>query len=130
MKTKITQKEAIFYQLYMQRVLAETDEEKYKYIQIWKLIGEVFCPEVHLWGFVSYEVSARASEMFKYNTGLLERKYMRGKTGARYYGYRISINAKPSLIQDEKLLKFYQSIVKNKIHNEKRTKKEKDNLES
>ena len=102
MRNRLTQKETIFYQLYKARAV-----DKEEYIPVWKLIGEVFCKEVGLWGFVSYEVSARCSEMFNRNWNLLERTKMKGKTGAKYYGYRISTTAKIDNIGDVNLRKFY-----------------------
>ena len=71
------------------------------------MIGEFFCEEVGLWGFVSYEISARLSEMYNGNHNLLERKMLKGKTGASYYGYRISTTAKIDNIGDVNLRKFY-----------------------
>lgn len=102
---KVTQREAIFFHLYKNR---KTDPEMY--VPIWKMIGEVFVPEVGLWGFVSYEVSARMSEMFRENPGLFERTMMKGKTGAQYYGYRIAVNVKPEHIVEKDLKQFYSKI--------------------
>lgn len=104
---KVTQRQAILFHLYRQRKNAVDHE---MYIPVWKMIGEVFVPEVGLWGFVSYEVSARMSEMFKENPGLFERVMMKGKTGAQYYGYRIALNAKPSDIVEKDLKEFYSKI--------------------
>jgi hypothetical protein len=103
MRKHLTQKETIFYQLYQARK-KDPDE----YIAIWKLIGEVYCEELNKHGFMSYEVSARMSEMYQDNPGLLERKWLKGITGAKYYGYRIAHGANASNIHDEKLLAFYQ----------------------
>jgi len=102
MRTRLTQKETIFYQLYKNKKI-----DKEEYIPLWKMIGEFFCEEVGLWGFVSYEVSARLSEMYNGNYNLLERKMLKGKTGATYYGYRISTTAKIDNIGDTNLRKFY-----------------------
>jgi Asp-tRNA(Asn)/Glu-tRNA(Gln) amidotransferase B subunit len=74
------------------------------------MIGEIYCIELGLWGFVSYEVSARMSEMFKTNPSLFQRTMMRGKTGAKYYGYRISPDVQPYMIHDEDLKDFYKKI--------------------
>lgn len=104
---KITQREAIFYQLYKQR-----QQNPDKLVPVWQMIGEVYCPDVSKWGFVSYEVSARCSEMFKENPGMLDRQYMRGRTGARYYGYRFHPDVSIDKIKEPDLLNFYKIIKK------------------
>lgn len=104
-KKKITQKEAIFYILY--RSFKENPGE---YIPVFKFMGEVYCPEVGKWGFVSHECSARASELRSENPGLIDKTVITGKSGAKYYGYRFSANAKPELIKDKNLHVFYQRI--------------------
>lgn len=104
-KNKITQKEAIFYQLY--KAFRETPGE---YIPVFKFMGEVHCVELGLWGFVSHECSARASEMRKDNPALVEVTEIVGKSGARFYGYRLTPAARPEMIQDSALLAFYNKI--------------------
>lgn len=105
MKNRITQREAIFYRLY--RKFKEKDGE---YLPVFGLMGEIYCEEVGKWGYVSYECSARASEMIKRNPELIQRQSIRGKSGATYYGYRINPNAKPEMIKDEDLGAFYRRI--------------------
>lgn len=105
-RNKISMKEAIFYQLYKHF----KSEKRADYIPVFGFMGEVFCEEVKKWGFVSFEVSARFSELFKENPGLIERQSITGKTGARYYGYRLSPGANANLIKDPKLFAFYQAI--------------------
>lgn len=102
---RISQKEAIFWRLY-QLFKAKNVE----FVPVFGLMGEIYCEPLGKWGYVSYECSARASELTKENPGLFERKLLRGKSGATYYGYRISPSAKPELIKDEKLLSFYRSV--------------------
>lgn len=104
---KVTQYQGIFYQLYRAR-----KEDPEKYIPIWQLIGEVLVDEVGKWAFISYEVSARMSEMFSENPRLFERTEVIGKTGAKYYAYRISRNVRPEDIVNPELKKFYQIIKK------------------
>lgn len=104
-KVRVTQRQAIFYQLYNARL-----KDPEQYVPIWHLIGEVYVEEKSCWGFVSYEVSARMSELYSQNPNLFERRMMTGKTGARYYGYRISHTASMELIKDEELLSFYKLI--------------------
>ncbi len=106
---KITQHQGIFYQLYKSRL-----KDPEAYIPIWLLIGEVYVEEVSLWAFISYEVSARMSEMYKENPRLFERKLVTGKTGAQYYAYRIAWEVEPGDIIDPDLKKFYLIIKKKK----------------
>jgi hypothetical protein len=101
-KVKVTQVQTMFYKLYEARKL-----DKEKYTPIFELIGEAYVKPIGVWGFVSYEVSARMSEMFKKNPKLLERKYIIGKSGAKYYAYRLSINVTPADIVDLDLKEFY-----------------------
>lgn len=105
MRNRITQREAIFYQLY--KKFKEKDGE---YIPVFQLMGEVWCPEVSKWGFVSYECSARASEMIKGNPELIQRHSIRGKSGATYYGYRINPYVRVEMIQDADLHAFHKRI--------------------
>ena len=102
---KITQHQAILYQLYKQR---QADPEVF--IPIWKLIGEVYIEELKQWVFIGYEVSARTSELFNTNPGLLDRKLVTGKTGAKYYAYRIHPNVTAETIRDPKLNAFRKRI--------------------
>lgn len=102
---KITQHQAIFYQLYK---LRQKDPEAY--IPIWQLIGEIYIEELQTWAFVSYEVSARTSELWSDNPGLLDRKKVRGKTGAEYFAYRIHPLVSAESIKDPKLEAFRQTI--------------------
>jgi len=114
MKNGISQKEAIFYQLYARFKSKNTD-----YLPVHALMGEVYCKELNRWGYVSYECSARASEMITENPGLLMRTRLTGKSGARYYGYRISPAANIELIKDPRLLTFYRKISGNKDRTER-----------
>jgi len=106
MANKVTQKQAILYQLYNHR----HDIDAEAYIPAWHMIGEVLVDEIGQWGFVSYEVSARLSEMYKENPLLLERVWIEGKTGAKYYGYRIAKNARPEDVVNPELSEFYSKI--------------------
>lgn len=107
-RNKVTQREAIFYQLYDKRSAGDRET----YVPIWQLIGEVFVKELGLWGFVSYEVSARMSELWSDNPKLFERKQVVGKTGAKYFAYRIALNVQQEDIVDPELKKFYFKIKK------------------
>lgn len=108
-RNRITQREAIFYQLYKAH-----KERAGQFIPVFALMGEVWCAEVRKWGFVSYECSARASELIKENPTLIERTTITGKSGAKYYGYRIRANVTQANISDSKLLVFYKAMVDGK----------------
>lgn len=104
-KKKITQKEAIFYTLY--QAFKETPGE---YIPVFKFMGEVYAKEVGLWGYVSHECSARCSELKSENPLLIESITITGKSGAKYYGYRIKPGVGPDVQIDPKLKIFYKKI--------------------
>lgn len=106
MRTRITMHEAIFYRLYKHF----KSDKREDYIPVFAFMGEVWCEEAGKWGFVSHEVSARLSELFKGNPGLLERRMIEGRSGARYYGYRIGPDAQDTMIVDPKLFDFYKLI--------------------
>lgn len=105
MPKKITQHQAIFYQLYKLR-----EKDPQAFIPIWQLIGEVYVEELGVWAFVSYEVSARTSELWSNNPGLLDSKEVEGKTGAKYFAYRIHPDVTAHHIRDPKLDAFRRSI--------------------
>lgn len=105
MRNRVIQHHAIFYQLYLAR-----EKDPQAYTPIWKLIGEVYVPEMAKWAFVSYEVSARMSELFKANPNLFDRQLTTGKSGSRYYEYRIRNGVTIEDIRDEKLLDFYKKM--------------------
>lgn len=107
MKHRLSQKETIFYILYK-----KSKEDKEAYVPVFQVMGETFCKELNKWGYVSYECSARLSEMFKENPGLIERRTITGKSGARYYGYRITIYPKIELIKDPVLVELHRRISK------------------
>ena len=112
MAKRLTQKEAIFFILY--KNLKSDDPEKY--IPVWQFMGEVYCEAVGKWGFVSHECSARASELKKDNPELIQRKHIVGRSGAKYYGYRINPWVTKEMINDQKLrdLRYQLSIYRAK----------------
>lgn len=111
LRTRITMHEAIFYRLYKHF----RSEKREEFLPVFAFMGEVWCEEVSKWGFVSHEVSARLSELFKGNPGLLQRRMIEGKSGARYFGYRIGPDARDTMIADAKLYEFYKLIKKPKV---------------
>lgn len=102
---RVTQKQAVFY-----RLLKNRNEEGNVFIPVHQFMGEIFVPEFDKWGYVSYECSARLSEMFRDNPGLLAREYITGKSGAKYYGYRIHREATAEKIVDPDLRKVYEAV--------------------
>lgn len=104
-KNKLTQKEAIFYTLYKTH---KTNPEFFT--PVFKFMGEVHCTELDLWGFVSHECSARCSEMKKENPDLIQHTEITGKSGAKYFGYRLNTKPTIAMILDPKLLAFFKSI--------------------
>jgi len=113
-KTKLTQKETIFYILYQSHKDTATIE---RFVPVFEFMGETYCKELGLWGFVSHECSARASEMKSENPQMFERKTIHGKSGAKYYGYRITLYPKPEMLKDEKLISFHKKIKPKKNDN-------------
>lgn len=107
MRQRLTQKESIFFALYK----SFKGDDSARYVPVFEFMGEHYCQEVGKWGFVSHECSARASEMKKDNPDLIERKTLTGKSGARYYGYRISPYVSKNMILDDKLKSFHWSLV-------------------
>jgi hypothetical protein len=104
-KRKITQKEAIFYKLYQ-----AYKEERGKYIPVFEFMGEIYAKEVDLWGYVSHECSARCSELKTENPQLIQSTVITGKSGAKYYGYRIDPLAKSDAVFHKNLHAFYKRI--------------------
>ena len=56
-----------------------------KFLPVWWFIGERHSEELG-WVFLSHRAPARLTELFQ--EGYLERKRIKGKTGAYYYSYR------------------------------------------
>lgn len=105
MRNRLTQKEMVFYKLYKS---FKADPEKY--VNVWEFVGEIHIEELGRWELMSYTAVHRAYEIFDENPGLVQRQKVRGRSGARYYQYRIAPNPQPELILDEVLQKFYRKI--------------------
>ena len=75
--SKTTQREA---------VLQLLKERGNKYTPVYWFIGEKYSGK-YGWVFLSHRAPARLTEL--YQDGLLERKQVKGKTGAYYYSYKI-----------------------------------------
>lgn len=110
MKKKLTQTEAVFYRMYSEH---RKDKQRTPFplkelIPVHGFMGEIYAEELDLWGYVSYEVGARISELYGDNPGLFYRDMITGKSGAKYYGYRIADDAHPNMIRDPKLKAIYE----------------------
>lgn len=101
----MTMRQAILWRLYL-----NWQKEPEHYIPVHEFMGEIFCGQVNKWGYVSYECSARCSEMNKENPELIQRETLTGKSGAHYYGYRLHPAFSPSMIIDEDLREFFNRI--------------------
>lgn len=104
-KDKITQKKAVFYVLW--KAHKETPE---KFIPAWHFVGELFLKEVNQWFMMSYKCPANGVEIYFDNPGLIERRLTTGKTGAKYFEYRMNQNATFNLIVDPDIKAFAQTI--------------------
>jgi hypothetical protein len=81
---KITQKKAMFYMLWKSHL-----KNPEAYIPAWKFVGELYVSELNKWFFMSYKTPSNGAYIFFENPDLIERKWVKGKTGAEYYTYRI-----------------------------------------
>lgn len=105
MKKKLTQKEMTFYVLYK-----AFKKEPERFVPAWEFVGEVFVEELQMWAFMSYKTPANGVAIYFENPGLIERQTVRGKSGAKYYAYRIAPNPSAAKIADASLLAFYRKI--------------------
>lgn len=105
--SKITQKQMAFYKLYTARA-----EDPQRYVSTWEFLGEMFVKELNEWVLMSYKCPTRLTDLFQENPTLLERKLIRGKSGAEYFGYRFKEGVGAADIRDSKILEFYQKIKK------------------
>lgn len=111
MKNKVTMQQTIFYLL-----LKKFKAGDHGYIPVHAFMGEHRIEELDTWGYVSYEVSARLSEIGTQNPGLLGRSLTTGKSGSKYYEYRISPTAKAAThLKDPALIAFYERLTKKKL---------------
>lgn len=104
-KPRLTQKKAVFYVLWQAR-----KQDKDQYVPAWKFVGELYIKEQGRWFFMSYKTPANGVAIYHENPGLIERRETRGKSGAKYYEYRITPHATFNLIKDEDLRRFARGI--------------------
>lgn len=109
MKNRITQKQLAFYKLYK-----FYKSNRGEYLNTWEFVGEI---EVERnggksWEMMSYKCPTRLTDIFQENPDLLDREWVRGKSGSEYYQYRLAITATPNLIKDPSLIQFFREIKK------------------
>lgn len=104
---QITQKKAVFYVLYKSYF-----EDPEVYVPTWKFLGELHVKELNKYFFMSYKTPANGVNLFFENPGLVERRITTGKSGAKYFEYRIAPNPTSDKIKDENILEFYKLIKK------------------
>lgn len=108
-KGTLTQKQLAFYKLYI-----AYKAEPGKYVAAWEFVGEILVKELDKWCLMSYKTPANGLAIYSENPGLIERRKVRGKSGALYYEYRIAANPSVDKIKDPDLLSFYRKISGNK----------------
>lgn len=66
-------------------VLSYLKENRDRFVPVYEVIGEKHLEE-YGWRLFSHRAPARLTELFQ--DGLIERKRVKGKTGAYYYSYK------------------------------------------
>lgn len=84
-----------------------------EYIPTWRFVGEL---EYHTkqglrYGFMSYKCPTRLTDIYQDNPGFLERKLVEGRSGSKYFAYRISPGVSRSVVVDKALTAFIESLV-------------------
>lgn len=122
-KKRITQEKAFFYLLWK-----EYKNGNHEYIPAWKFVGEIFIDELGVWFFMSYKCPSNGANTYLNNPDLIERRMTRGRTGAKYYEYRIAPNPSVDKIKDHSLLEFYKEIKKGYERNQILRRKQESNI--
>ena len=104
-KNKITQKKGAFYILWQAR-----KENKEQYVPAWRFVGEFYCKELGEWFFMSYKGPTNGLAIYFDNPGLVERREVRGRTGAKYFEYRFTQHATFEMIKEPDIKAFAQAI--------------------
>lgn len=102
-KNKINQKMMVFYILW--KAYRENPEQ---YVPVWRFLGEIFIEELKQNVFASYKCPANGVDLFFENPDLIERRNTTGKSGAKYYEYRIKPNPSAEKIKDPIIFEFYK----------------------
>lgn len=69
-----------------QKVLQLLKERPNEFTPAWQFVGEKYTKR-YGWIFMSYKAPARLSQLYK--EGLVERKKVKGKTGSKYFAYKL-----------------------------------------
>jgi hypothetical protein len=107
---RITQKKTAFYILW--KAHKANPEE---YLPAWKFVGEIHIEELGKWAFMSYKGPTNGLVIYFDNPGLVERQMTTGKTGARYYEYRLAPHSGLAMIRDTELREFAESLESQRI---------------
>lgn len=102
---KVTQKMLAFYLLYR-----EYKENRGAFIPTWRFVGELDIKELNMWGMASYKCPTRLTDIFQENPNLLDRELVTGKSGAKYYQYRIREGVTPEDLRDPSLIAFRRAL--------------------
>lgn len=95
------------------KLRAERAIDPTRFVATWEFGGEMLIKELGTWVLMSYKCPARLSDIFLQNPTLLEREEIVGKSGAKYFGYRLRLHVTPNDIVDTKLKSFYDKITQN-----------------
>lgn len=109
-KEKLTQEMLFFYKLY-----TSYKENSERWVAAWEFVGEIYVKELNEWHLMSYKVPANGANVFFRNPLLVERQRVQGKSGAKYYAYRIRKNPSPNRIVDPALFDFYKRLQPKKV---------------
>lgn len=99
---KFTQKKTAFYILW--KAYKENPEQ---FVPTWKFVGEIYIEELNHWFFMSYKGPTNGLTIYFDNPKLFERKHVEGRSGAKYYEYKIKTDDIENAIEDPDLLEFY-----------------------
>lgn len=102
---KMTQKKAVFYILW--KSFRENPEA---FVPAWKFVGELEIPEIGEDFFMSYKCPANGVNIHFENPGLLERREVNGRSGSKYFEYKIWRGSSRETIIDTDLREFYDRL--------------------
>jgi hypothetical protein len=109
MSKKTTQKQLALYKL-----IQCQKENPQRLVSAWEFGGEIFVKATGKWELMSYKCPARLSDIFLDSPDIIERELLVGKSGAKYFGYRLKTFS-PWQINDLDLREFYEMVVLNEI---------------
>lgn len=83
--------------------------QKPEYVPAWKFVGELYIPEIDEHFFMSYKCPANGVAIHFENPGMIDRRQTTGRSGARYYEYRLVPDFEANMVEP-KLKEFYQRL--------------------